>query len=323
MRQNLSVTRVSRPTARVLALLEILQTGGTHTVTALAERLGVDERTVRRYVEHLADLDIPVDGVRGCYDGYRLAPGYRMPPLMLTDAEAVATVVGLVAGRRTGVVTEAAESAGAKVRRVLPRSLADRLDALLESLSLTTTEVRRSESPDTDVLLTLAWAARERRPLVVAYAGRGERTLHPYGLVAHAGRWYVTSADSARGEVRTFRVDRIERAVPVAGSFVVPDGFDAGARVLTSLAEVPYEHEVSVRVQADASTVARRLPAGLVVVEDLPGTPGWVRVRLRAERLDWVPSVLASIDAPFVVEGPGELRDHVRALARRLDRACA
>ncbi len=83
-----------RPTARVLALLELLQSGGTRTVGDLADRLGVDERTVRRYVAHLLELDVPVESVRGRYGGYRLGAGYRLPPLMLTDDEAVAVLVG-------------------------------------------------------------------------------------------------------------------------------------------------------------------------------------------------------------------------------------
>src|SRR5262245_19384687 len=119
---------MTRPAARVLALLEILQNGGTRTAAELAERLGVDERTVRRYVEHLVDLDIPVDAVRGRYGGYRLAPGFRMPPLMLTDSEAVAVLLGLVT--TSGA---AAGSAAAKIRRVLPRPSVARLDALLET----------------------------------------------------------------------------------------------------------------------------------------------------------------------------------------------
>lgn len=306
----------------MLALLEILQSGGTHSVGRLAARLRVDERTVRRYVEHLSDLGVPVEGVRGRYGGYRLAPGYRMPPLMFTDAEAVATVVGLVAGRRTGVVTEAAESAAAKVRRVLPSALAGRLDALLETLALTAGPARATESPETGILLAVAQAARDRRPLVIAYAGRGERTLRPYGVVAHSGRWYVTGADSVSGEVRTFRLDRIERTAPGTGTFEVPEGFDPEAQVLASLAEVPYQYEVSVRVQAKGPVLERRLPPGLAVVEDLPHDTG-ARIRLRAQRLDWVPAVLASLDAPFVVEAPAQLRGHVRALARRLELAAA
>lgn len=56
---------MSRPTSRVLAVLELLQSGGTRTRAELAERLGVDERTVRRYVGHLIDLEIPVVSVGG------------------------------------------------------------------------------------------------------------------------------------------------------------------------------------------------------------------------------------------------------------------
>ena len=61
---------MTRPTARVLALLEILQTGGTHTAADLAGRLDVDERTARRYVQHLVDLDVPVRADRGRYGGF-------------------------------------------------------------------------------------------------------------------------------------------------------------------------------------------------------------------------------------------------------------
>jgi predicted DNA-binding transcriptional regulator YafY len=98
----------------MLALLEILQSGGTRPVSDLAARLGVDERTVRRYVVHLAELGIPVRSVRGRYGGYRLAPGYRMPPLMLTDDEALAVLWGLVAGRRAGLVTTSSTSGRAQ-----------------------------------------------------------------------------------------------------------------------------------------------------------------------------------------------------------------
>src|ERR1700751_4303948 len=62
---------MSRPTGRVLTLLELLQSGGVRTAAELADRLGVDGRTVRRYVDQLSELDIPVEAVRGRYGGYR------------------------------------------------------------------------------------------------------------------------------------------------------------------------------------------------------------------------------------------------------------
>ncbi|MEU6480479.1 YafY family protein [Streptomyces sp. NPDC047017] len=316
---------MTRPTARVLALLEILQSGGTRTVAELAARLDVDERTVRRYVGHLIDLDVPVRSVRGRYGGYRLAPGYRMPPLMLTDEEALAVLLGLVAGRRAGLVTTtvaAAESAAAKVRRVLPEALGRRLDALLSTADFTAA-ARPVATPETGVLLLLAEAARDRRPVALGYTswnGRpSERVLHPYGIVAHSGRWYVTGADSAAGEVRTFRLDRIRTATALPGTFEVPTGFDPAAQVLSGLARVPYRHDVSVRVRGTAEQIRARLPAGVATVRELDDDGGdWVRLRLRAERLEWVPSVLAWLDLPFVIESPQALRDEVRALSRRL-----
>ncbi len=328
-RENPSVTR---PTARVLALLEILQAGGTRTVADLAERLAVDERTVRRYVEHLVDLDVPVRSVRGRYGGYRLAPGYRMPPLMLTDEEALSVLLGLLAGRRSGLVgasVAAVESAAAKVRRVLPAALGERLDAVLATADFTATP-RAGEAPETGVLLALAEAARRRRPVALRYAGRdgtpSERTVEPYGLVVHSARWYVTGADSASGEVRTFRLDRVLSATVLPGSFEVPAGFDPAAAVLAGLASVPRRHTVSVRVRGTVEHVGARIPAGIATIEPLDtdhadytdDAGGWVRVQLRAERLDWVPSLLAWVDRPFVIERPEALRGQVHALADRL-----
>jgi hypothetical protein len=66
--------------------------------------------------------------------------------------------------------------------------------------------------------------------------------------------------------------------------------------------------------------VRTRLPASVARVEEVPAEPGWVRVELQAERLDWVPAVLAGLDRPFVIEHPVALRDQVRALAGRLSR---
>ena len=325
---------MTRPAARVLTLLELLQSGGVRTVAELADRLGVDGRTVRRYVDHLLDLDVPVESVRGRYGGYRLAPGYRLPPLMLTDEEALAVLLGLVAGRRAGLMTlsadtgtgTAGETAAAKIRRVLPTRLARRLDALLGSLAFTAPPgggtAPESTALDSGVLLGLADAVRHHRPVSIRYTAgdgrRSERTLHPYGLVAHGGRWYVTGVDPGIGEDRTFRLDRIADARTRPGSFEPPAGLDPAERVLSGLAQAPYRHRVTVRIQATAGQVRARLPASVATIEELAGAAGWLRVELRAEQLDWVPGVLASLDRPFVIERPDELRGLVAALAERL-----
>jgi predicted DNA-binding transcriptional regulator YafY len=322
---------MARPTARVLSLLELLQSGGVRTVAELADRLGVDERTVRRYAGHLIDLDVPVESVRGRYGGYRLGSGYRLPPLMLNDDEAVAVLLGLVAGRRTGLVTTtglASETAAAKIRRVLPERLTRRLDAVLGSLAFTAPP-GEAPAPDTAVLLSIADAVHHRRPVSIRYTARdgrrSERTLHPYGLVAHSGRWYVTGADPGVGEDRTFRLDRIADVRVLAGSFEPPAGFDPAQHVVSGLAATPYRHEVTLGIQGTIEQIRHRLPASIAIVAELPPAGGadrqaepWFRVELHAERLDWLPPLLASLDRPFAVERPDELRDLVAALADRL-----
>ena len=109
-------------TARLLELLEMLQERPVTTGGEIAGRLAVDRRTVRRYVAALQALGIPVEGERGAGGGYRLRPGYRLPPLMLTDDEAVAAVLGLSAARRLGldIAADGADRALAKIHRVLP-----------------------------------------------------------------------------------------------------------------------------------------------------------------------------------------------------------
>ncbi len=315
---------MAKPLARILALLDILQTGGTRTLRELSERLGVDERTVRRYVDHLLDLDVPVESVRGRYGGYRLAPGYRMPPLMFTDDEAVAVLLGLVGTRRAALQPDTAvavESATAKMRRVLPRALAGRLDALVAATSYAD-EGHSPTTPETGVLLTVAEAAVRRRPLAITYRDKKdrstERVLQPYGVVALRGRWYATGLDSRSGQVRSFRLDRIAHAVVQEGQFPVPGGFDPAAQVVEAVSGASYRHAVSVRVQGSERMVRMRMPGSIAIIEPIDGEPEWVRVRWRVERLDWVPSVLAGLDRPFVIEKPDELREGVRALAEQL-----
>ncbi|RFU36472.1 YafY family transcriptional regulator [Actinomadura logoneensis] len=320
-----------RPTARVLTLLELLQSGGVRTVAELADRLGVEGRTVRRYVDQLIDLDVPVESVRGRYGGYRLGPGYRMPPLMLSEDEALAVLLGLVAVRRAGSATAdrtAGETASAKIRRVLPKHVAHRLDALLEALDFTD-RPGEPDAPDSGVLLTIADAVRHRRPVTIRYTGRdgrrSERTLHAYGIVAHSGRWYVTGEDPAIGEERTFRLDRIADARALPGSFDAPAGPDPAQRVLAGFATAEYRYEVTLRIHGTVEQIRAHLPASVAILEELEpeavleqDTERWLRVEVRAERLDWVPPVLAALDRPFVIERPDELRDLVLALADRL-----
>ncbi|MGC5016001.1 helix-turn-helix transcriptional regulator [Streptosporangium sp. DT93] len=312
--------------ARVLALLEVLQAAPGLTGPELAARLEVDERTVRRYAVRLSELGVPVQAGRGRYGGYRLLPGYRLPPLMLTDDEATAVVLGLLAGRRTGLaVGEAATgSALAKIQRVLPGPLRERVDAVSQTLDHTGRAAPRVNTPRAAPLLALAGAARHRVTVRLAYRSwRGDasaRDLDPYGIVFHSGRWYVAGFDHASGEVRTFRVDRVADVARTERGFTVPEGFDPVAHVVGSLAAVPYRHEVRVLLrETTLEEAAARIPAATATLSE---TSGGVLLVTRAERLDGMAQMLAGLGRPFTVVTPSALRDEVRSLAARL-LACA
>ncbi len=299
-------------------MLEMLQANREMTGPELARRLGVDERTVRRYALRLGELGVPVEARRGRYGGYRLLPGYKLPPLMFTDDEAVAVVLGLLAARRLGV-----ETAGAleKVSRVLPPALGERVAALRDTLAFTLA-ARDGTAPDAAVLLGLASAARRRHRVRLAYTSwRGENTerdVDPYGLVFHSGRWYVTGFDHRRAEVRTFRIDRIASVTPLPCTYEPPGAFDAVAHLTRSLAAVPYAHEVEVLIEMPAAEARRRIPATVATID---ATDGGVVMRARAEHLDGMARMLAGLGRPFAVRRPDALRAAVRELAESLTRS--
>jgi predicted DNA-binding transcriptional regulator YafY len=186
------------------------------------------------------------------------------------------------------------------------------LGALLSASSFTAPP--RSTAPiDTDLLLTIAEAARDRRTVEITYVDRhgrdSTRTIAPDGVVGHSGRWYVATAD------RTFRLDRISSASLLSATTRQPAA-DPARSVLESLAATPWAHKISLRVQGPIDAVERALPLGLAIITALDPTE--VRVEFRAERLDWVPALLAGLDRPFVIEEPAELRQRVAELAARL-----
>ncbi|MET8701605.1 YafY family protein [Kitasatospora sp. NPDC004723] len=312
---------MEHPVSRVLALLELLQARPGLTGAELAARLEVDVRTVRRYAARLAELGIPVRAERGRYGGYRLMPGYRLPPLMLTGDEAASVVLGLLAGRRSGlsVGEQAGESALAKIQRVLPPQLRERVEAVEQTLGLTAAPTA-GPSPAAAALFALAEAARRRRRVRLDYRDRAgapsEREFDPYGLVFHSGRWYTTGLDHRSGEQRTFRLDRIRSVDQRETGFEPPAGVDPVQRVLESLASVPWTHEVEVVLTTTLAEARHRIPP---TAGTLTGTEdGRVLFHARAERLDGMAVMLAGLGWPFTVRRPDALRDELRALAARL-----
>jgi predicted DNA-binding transcriptional regulator YafY len=315
---------VLAPTARLLELLELLQAQPLITGREISDRLTIDPRTVRRYVEALQQLGIPVEGQRGVGGGYRIRPGYRLPPLMLSDDEAVAVALGVQSAGRLGLSSspEAVEGALVKIHRVLPDGLRRQVEALEATLDFTSS-TRKGAPVSGATVLVVAEAIRRRLRLRMTYrAFSGDQTrreVSPHGLVVHAGRWYLAAHDHLRDDLRTFRVDRTQRLRMTSDSAVAPpEGFDAVAHVTTSLARVPWGWEVEVLLELPVDEAARRVPATLAELSDEDGATA---LRMRVGSLDWMATMLAGLGCGFSIRTPDELRASVRALSERLARS--
>src|ERR1043166_9367710 len=152
---------------RVLTMLELLQTHGPMSGAALAQRLEVDPRTVRRYVTTLEEMGIPIVAERGRHGAYGLVAGFKLPPMMFTDDEALALSVGLLATRGLGIASPAAASAQAELERVMPPAVKRRIRAVDETVQL---ELSRPVSTTgANALAALSTAAQAHRPIQMRY----------------------------------------------------------------------------------------------------------------------------------------------------------
>lgn len=300
-------------------MLELLQAHGQMSGRDLAARLGVNGRTLRRYIARLEELGVPIAVEHGRHGGYLLVPGYKLPPLMFTDEEALALSVGLRAARGLGLAEGAAGvvSAQAKLERVMPAGLRGRVRAADETIALDLPG--RADSADGAALATLTTAAQERRRVALEYvsaqSARSERELDPYGLVYRAGHWYAVGYCHLRRGVRSFRVDRIRRLRLLEQRFERPASFDALAHVTLALATLPRAHAVEVLLKSDLAAARREVFPALGVLEPVAGG---VLLFGQADDLAWFARELARLPFAFEVRQPAALRGALRAHARAL-----
>ena len=315
--------------ARLLRLLSLLQARAEWSGPALAARLGVSTRTVRRDVDKLRSLDYPVEVDLGPTGGYRLGAGAALPPLLLDDAEAVAVALALqtAASGGAGVVGLGEDALGALVK--LERLLPDRLRRRVAAVGVSTVApVRTGPVVDPAALLAVGSACRDRRVLEVDYTAADgtptRRRVEPHDLVSWGRRWYLVAWDLGRDDWRTLRVDRCRPRVgpdglPTGPRFVprpVPGG-DPAAFVAARVTEVRPIH-CRALVAAPADTVRDRLWTDPVELADLGDR---TRVHLAVDTLAMAVVVLTALDLDFVVESPAELAARAAGLGARWSRA--
>ncbi|QQM44334.1 helix-turn-helix transcriptional regulator [Streptomyces liliifuscus] len=311
--------------ARLLRLLSLLQAHREWSGAALADRLGVTPRTVRRDVDRLRELGYPVNASPGTGGGYQLGVGAELPPLLLDDDEAVAVAVGLrtAAGQGIEGIGETSVRALTKLEQVLPHRLRRRVGAL----NAFTVPMLRGPQPsavDPAVLTDLAAACRDSERLRFEYRDHGgsstRRTVEPHRLVCTERRWYLVAWDVDRDDWRTFRADRVTPRPPHGPRFTPrqPPADDLAAYVSKGVSVRAYATHAVVRLLVPKEEAAQRISpsAGTLEAESEVSCI----LRTGAASLDVMVIHVMLMGVEFEVLEPVELVEAIRTARDRLTR---
>lgn len=296
-------------------------------VDKLAQLLGTDRD------ELLADLDLlsqvgPPDGDPGEYLLVSVENGrvfvdlaHRLTrPLRLTPAEGCSLLLGIRALRESGIAPfdSAMQSAEKKLLGAMGRDAAE-----AETLAIGTV-VAEPQTAVASHLRALVTAVRQNQRVEIAYVSASRhqserRTIDPYGVVHHAGEWYVVGFCHTRGDVRTFRIDRIAALdTPPTGAvqFEPPADFDLESYRRDRL-YVPSADAVTVRLHLEPLAVTRvgaNWPVGDVTLLD----DGSAEILIDCEGYEWVTGWTLGFGRHAWILGPEPARAAMRERLQRM-----
>lgn len=198
---------------RLFAILLVLQHKRRIRAQDLARQFEVSKRTIYRDMSALNQMGIPLAALPG--EGFELVEGYYLPPLMFTENEAVALLLGsrLMMQQSAGSVSQNADSALAKITVALPDSVRARSEELAGIIGFITPKAKFDL--DDPQLLLIQRAIREKRVLYLRYRGYQQeevtkRHVEPHQLFYADGVWYLEAYCRMRKGMRDFRLSRME-----------------------------------------------------------------------------------------------------------------
>jgi predicted DNA-binding transcriptional regulator YafY len=304
------------PIMRVFTVLEILQGRDRVSGAELAQRLQVDLRTVQRYIVRLKDLNIPIDSSPGVGGAYRLRPGFRLPPLVLTNEEAFALALGLRALHQVGLAAfaPATEGAMAKLGRVLPAALRESIRAVEEVVAVAPGPWVVPTS--VEGVICAASAIRNGHRVRFSYQSHNgtvsDREIEPYGVMHGDGRWYLIGRCLERQALRTFRMDRVTKMEAGTATFERPEGFDARVYMAEHMPFVQSDYQIDVWIEMTLEEAERNFALWRIALE---ADAGGTRLRCGRDRLEMFAAMVLSVGRRIVVHSPPELRETFRRLA--------
>ncbi|MCE0537594.1 YafY family transcriptional regulator [Kineosporia rhizophila] len=315
-----------KTSARLLALLSLLQARRDWPGMLLADRLDISLRTVRRDVDRLRELGYPIEAVKGPDGGYRLSAGTELPPLLFDDEQAVALTLALQVAATTASnnLAEAAGRALSTIRQVMPARLRNRI-AAVEVSAVEPPASQPDSHLDSRTLLAISAAVRAHEVLRFDYGTAGTvRQAEPHHVITWKGRWYLVAWDLERKDWRTFRVDRISLRTPNGPRFApreVPGG-DVARHVLSTFRG---SGDSSGNWPCQGTVILDRPTADIApyIADGIVQEAGPDRCRLTLGAWSWpaLAAAIARYDAEIEVVGPAELAEAFTELADRCARA--
>ncbi len=329
---------------RLVAIVLLLQVHGQLTAGRLAEMLETSVRTVRRDLDALCTSGVPLYSQRGRGGGWALLGGHRLDLSGLTAEEARALfLVAGAEGSQPGGVEPAVRAALRKVLAALPEPLRAQAAAAGRATFVDPAGWGRRPGDDPPLLGRLQRAVVDREQLDLGYAKPGaassRRRVHPYGLVAKGGVWYLLAGTDAGR--RTFRVSRVTAAEPTGEPATVPEDLDLGGAWAAAVQDFRQRLQgdaVVVEVDATGPALARLTAAvgGWTPTPPVPdgggpdgggpdggvpdgGVPeGWQRLRLDLPHERVATQLLAPFGATVRVRSPAGVRSALARLGEEL-----
>jgi predicted DNA-binding transcriptional regulator YafY len=302
---------------RLISIIFILQSKSSVKAAELAEELGVSERTIHRYMGMLDELGIPIYSERGPYGGFSLVRGYKLPPLIFTADEAKVLYLGanLIKEVWGKSYREAASSATAKLDNVLPDELLQEVSRAQEALVVTGLH-RFDYSPWEHFLDDLRHCIEDRRQVHLVYHAFSrqettEREVDPYALVHQWGVWYLVGHCHLRGEMRIFRVDRIQALTPLEIPFVRPADFSVTEYMAQAFEPPEPVYEIEVRFDPPVAPSVKEEHADWRHLTENPD--GSLTVAFMSSELDWPASFVLRYGEAATVIRPPELVEKIKA----------
>ena len=309
---------------RLLSIMLLLQVHKRITAAELADRLEVSPRTIHRDMESLSAAGIPVFAERGSGGGWALMEEYRTNLTGLNTREVQALFFGKPSRLLADLGLDKASDAGMiKLLAALPSSNRGVAEYARQRIHVDTGGWNRS-SESIIWLPALQDAIWRERRLEMIYGGEAcdavTRIIDPLGLVAKGSVWYLVAG--VRGDVRSYRVSRIQNVTILDQPASRPEGFDLQNYWDGSMKQFK-EHlpryQATIRVSSD---VLPRLPyAGRFArVEQVypPDENGWSEVAMRFQFAHEACEYVLSFGAQAEVVEPDELRGMVIQAAKEV-----